>query len=207
MADMEAQLTARFSAKRGDVALPAALVTLLVDHLVDVEMATEIDEVPPIEETILVAQAAWHAEHGKPLPALRERVVNAWVKSGFPPNPPGGMPLQPAAGTGAPTLVLPALVPAGGLEDADKELFGDADPTPREVAQLTSDKAAQRLTGVQLSVLSLAVELGTVLPASDVVGSFRYGSDARMSAASKEVLQSRLRGWQSSCDRQVWEHM
>ena len=60
MADMEAQLTARFSAKRGDVALPAALVTLLVDHLVDVEMATEIDEVPPIEETILVAQAAWH---------------------------------------------------------------------------------------------------------------------------------------------------
>ena len=41
MGDMEEELTARFTAQRGGVVLPTMLVTLLVDYLVDHEMAQD----------------------------------------------------------------------------------------------------------------------------------------------------------------------
>ena len=65
-------------------------------------------------------------------------------------------------------------------------LFGASGPTTRETAQLKADKIAQGLTGVEIAVLALALELGSIPPAGDVVGQFRYGSEPRLFKMAKD---------------------
>ena len=137
------------------------------------------------------------------LPDFRTAVLDAWASGkGMPP---------PFVDTPKPH---PSVAPAegakksmSGLLGVDKDLFGDAEPTTREIEQLDEDKTTQRLSGTQLVQLSMALELGTVPPASDVVGVYRYGSDARLSAASKarrkaglSTLQSILAGKEDDVD-------
>ena len=176
------QLTQLFSTPRGGVSLPAVLITLIPEYLVD-NQVQDVNEVR-IEDTLVVAKAAWFDKNADVLPDFRISVVNAWVASGFPANqaPGVGTPQPPPTGPATPSGARPA---PSGLSSADKDLFGDATPTARDIEQLESDKAVQRLDGTSLVVLSLSLELGTVPPASDVVGEYRYGSDARLSAACK----------------------
>ena len=60
-------------------------------------------------------------------------------------------------------------------------LFGSGEPTAREMAKLNEDKAAQRLSGLRLLRLSLALELGRVPAMGEVAGKVCYGSDPRIS--------------------------
>ena len=103
---------------------------------------------------------AWMDQKGKSLPSMHADTAAAWVAGKWPDaaktivvSP------RPSVEAGAPAPARPA-----DLEDEDMVLFGTSGPTARETAQLKADKTAQGLSGVEIAVLALALELDSIPP-------------------------------------------
>jgi hypothetical protein len=166
--------------ERGGVRMPAAMQRLLSKYYVEVALVESLDEVS-ISNMLADAKLAWDEEYEKDLPAIHVKNLMAWIAA----KPvPADQSSPPTFGGAAAVHGEGGALRSGQLASSEEEetmLFGDAGATERERAQLEKDKSEQNLSGVRLLVIATAIELGSVPPASDVIGSVRYGSDVRLS--------------------------
>lgn len=161
-----------FSAPRGEVKLGGALVDAIVKYLLETVEVKEVNEVRMVD-ALAYAKDAWTDQKADDLPKLHESAMEAWIMGAWPKK----SSVVSSAGAAA-SMPKESLGSSGkDLDDEDEALFGDANPTAREIKQLAEDKAAQGISGVRVIVLSASLELGRVPPASDVLGQLRYGSN------------------------------
>lgn len=177
----EAAFTALLSEERGGVKLPASVVKHLVKYYLETAELSDVKEFR-MDHLVKDVNEAWMDQKGESLPSMHADTAAAWALGKWPAaakttvvSP------RPAVEAGAPASEKPA-----ALEDEDMALFGSSGPTARETAQLKADKQAQGLSGVEIAVLALALELGSIPPAGDVIGQFRYGSEPRLFKLAKD---------------------
>ena len=155
--------------------LPAKFARLVSEHMVHTLMMG-VDDVDA-KDLLSYAADAW-ADHtgGGALPGSYRNVIGAML--GVAKKKGGSTPLHASS---SPSLV--------GDEDEDAEddskLFGEAGATRSELAMLEQDKTTQGISGVRLVCLSVAIELGRVPSAAEVVGVVYYKSDPRLSELAK----------------------
>ena len=192
MTTLTAELTELLSnVGAGGVRLPATLVRVLIQYLVDVVKVRDVNEVD-LDGMVELSREAWAAVNdGAALPGMIERRVKTF------------------AGASKPKVVRPlakvtAASSVSGYEEEDEDdmelLFNATTPTQRTLAKLTEDKTAQDLTGVRILVLSLALELGRVPEVGEVLGEVSYGSDPRVSKIVKDQKKAGLATMQKILD-------
>ena len=145
--------------------LGAGLVDIVTRYLIEDVEIKDVSEIV-LKDLLSTVKEAWaNAKDGSDLPAVHVKAVQMW--------------LLRAASSEDPS---PGHAPAKDEDDEDESvLFGSGDPTARELAKLNEDKSAQRISGLRLLRLSLALELGRVPAMGEVAGKVCYGSDPRIS--------------------------
>ena len=158
-------IKAKLSETHAGAKLGAGLVDIVVKYLVEEVEIKDVNEVV-LKDLLSTAKEAWSdAKDGSELPAVHVKAISIWLLR---------------AGSGEDSA--PGLIPSKDEDDEDESvLFGSGEPTARELAKLNDDKAAQRLSGLRLLRLSLALELGRVPAMGEVAGKVCYGSDPRIS--------------------------
>ena len=162
--------------------LPAKFARLVSEHMVHTLMMG-VDDVDA-KDLLSYAADAW-ADHtgGGALPGSYRNVIGAML--GVAKKKGGSTPLHASS---SPSLV--------GDEDEDAEddskLFGEAGATRSELAMLEQDKTTQGISGVRLVCLSVAIELGRVPSAAEVVGVVYYKSDPRLSELAKQQRKASM---------------
>ena len=166
----KAEVRSFLSAERNKVKLPQALVTVMVDYLVDVAEVKEKSDVT-LASLKTTSKEAWlhYKESAEAVPSIHADRLDKWLA------PPSSVHAE-----------LDVVTHGGGedfgmTEDEERTLFGDVGPTTREKKQLAEDKRAKNLTGMRIASLSHALELGRV-PAGEVG---KYGADPRLSEIVK----------------------
>lgn len=174
--------------RAGNTILPG-VVDIIAEYLVDEVMLTSVDQLD-MGGLLSTAQEAWMALKGSDMPSMHENIIRRWAANEEPSPVPVLKPHVPSAAVagmaagGAVAGTVPGTVMADG-EDV-KNLFGPMGPTARDLAKLTSDKATTGLSGVRIVIGSVALELGRVPAAGEVVGRVFYGSDPRISEVCRQ---------------------
>ena len=163
--------------------LPAKFARLVSEHMVHT-LRMGVDDVDA-KDLLSYVTDAW-ADHtgGGALPGMYRNLIGAML--GVAKKKVGSIPLHASS---SPSLM--------GDEDEDAEddskLFGDAGATRRDLAMLEQDKTTtQGISGVRLVCLSVAIELGRVPSAAEVVGVVYYKSDPRLSELAKQQRKASM---------------
>ena len=159
-------IKAKLSVEYAGVKLGLGLVEVVTDFLVEVAKVKDVNEFK-VQDLLETATEAWkESAEGAALPSVHVKAIKLWLLKAI----------------GRKEGKSAALV--GDEYDSDEEddslLFGSKSPTARDLAKLNDDKDNQRLTGVRILRLALALELGRVPAVGEVVGSFCYNSDPRV---------------------------
>jgi hypothetical protein len=176
MSSVKDELKARLSEVRAGRRLDAGLVLVLANYLVDVAKVGDVSTVD-LADLPETAEEAWQQAHTSEAPPVVLRQVKAWV-AGKP-----GFSLRGSLGA-PPSARSVCSADEEDLEENEEVLFG-AGATGRDYERLEKDKMEQGISGARILRLSLGIELGRMCSTGEVVGSYTYRSDARLSALAK----------------------
>ena len=182
---IEDDITTELRVARGGAKLSQALITIIVKYLVNVVKVEEVDEVA-MGSLDKIATDAWLDQEQEEIPGMRLEEVKNWVAGVAPKG------LSSLSSVKAAPAVVGTFELGSSLDEEESRLFGDAGATARETAQLRKDSEEQDLSGTRMLVLSLALELGRVPPASDVLGEVRWGTVMALSKMAKEQRKAGL---------------
>ena len=197
MADGEVMTAVRehFAGRAHGTKLSNVLVEAVVKYCSEILFLESVDDVPtePGDVLALVGEA-WSHMHGKPLPGLYSRQVLAWVGRRETVHIPdataalGSTPSLPVIEPGdeAPGDAFPGF---SMITDPNHPLAG-VNVSDHDVPQALADTSSQRISGMRILALSVALEVGRVVPLGSVK-SMVYGSNARL---FDNVKQSRKAG-------------
>ena len=170
---------ALLSAEHNGTQLSKPLIAMTANYLVDV---VEVDDVNQIMKKTLqkTFEEAWaDNKDGADLPAMHVMSIASWLATPSVQHEVDAVSSRRAGGG------------EGKITEDEEKLFGDAGPTAREKMMLKSDKAKMGLSGLRILILSLALELGRVPPAGQVVACI-YGSDPRLSDVVKTARKASM---------------
>jgi hypothetical protein len=176
-AELKAEINAKLSVERHGVTLGSGLIDVLTSYFVDVVVFKDVNEIE-IDQLLPNAEDAWVATMSGELPKPHRDKIRKWVSNKAAPPPPPH-PLGPSS-----------VVSSAAEEDEEEdetELFGVKGPTSRDLIKLATYKAKQSgMSGARMLRLSFAIELGRVVSVGELIGSYVWGADPRLSKLAKE---------------------
>ena len=178
MSSIKSELMTIFQTDRGGAKkLGAKVAEKVVDYLVDVAMIEDKDVVlQDLKNLKSHAEEAWQRD-GETLPSLVANQITGWVK-GVQAKVPSPMSCNSSTVNGMVDELQ---------DDVDLEtLFGTPEPSERMQKRYEEDKVANNLNGARMLGLSGSLELGRVLGEGEVLGTFFYGADPRLSDPAKQ---------------------
>ena len=169
--DPKIAVTAFLNTERNSVFLSPVLVEALVVYIVDLN-GMDVDDVSDVNESFIeYAEEAYTIAKTAEMPKMLADRVRAWV--GVPASPPGTL---PAAAHGKKAVVSGA---------DEKIIFGEAEPRDADLVEYRNEMDNQGLSGVQMLVLSLALELGRVVAPGTFLGEYVWGAAPAMSSLAR----------------------
>ena len=176
-AEVKAAVTTFLNTERNDVKLPKIIVDALVVYIVDLN-GMEVDDVSEVDERFIeFAEEAYKAKNQKnqvQLPKLLEDRVRAWV---------GAVAQMPHVKESSGAVLAGKEAPD---DTGDEVIFGEVDVREMTLTEYRAEKVSQGLTGVQMLVLSLALELGRVVAPGTFLGDYVWGASPAMSSLARQ---------------------
>ena len=182
MEEYKKAFTDVLSVDRNGRRLGAGFIEVVATYLVEVLKMQDVKELDIAADLVDYAEAAYAAQDDPttlPKPMLRS--VKLWCSS-TPVNLDTSGQGKDAAGM------------IGGDSDVDvMMILGTENPNTKLLEDFADDKKVQGLTGEQLLVLSMGLELGRVVTSGDVLGTLYYKSDPRLSTLAKQQRKANMK--------------
>ena len=187
--DVEEAIGQILQQEQNGVKLPAAVLMATLNYLIDEVKVGSLDELPvdvPAEMLEIFAEA-WKNENGKDMPAMVARRAKKWLGLAGAGLAPLSNALDLAHGGEASAAIPSKPLTSAALGDtmsgtttADPEgLMAGVMVSSHDMVRAVQDATKQRISGMRILALSVALEVGRCVPLGSV-SAMVYGSNARL---------------------------